>query len=256
MKKLILPSDWLLIVLAKTFDFFQEMSDPFDLLKNYYLLYHGYVPSRFRKANLYHLLWRNLRTGNIKKKVIKGKVYFELTSAGKNKLKRKYPLLSLQEQKWDGIWRIVIFDIEEENRWVRDLFRRKLKELSFGFFQKSVWISPHDFLKDFKEFLETHNLEDKAILIETKNFYVKDIKNLAVRLWKIDKINNLYIELYNDLLKFKSLKTYHDRVKLLNSLKKKIIYVYLKDPYLPKEFLPEDWVGDKVRKLVREMKIF
>lgn len=256
MKKLILPSDWLLIVLAKAVDFIQEIKNPLHLMENYYLTYYGYIPARFKKANLYHLLWRNLRTGNIKKKVIEGKVYFELTSVGKDKIVRKYPLLNLQNKRWDGKWRIVIFDIEEENKRVRDLFRRKLKELGFGGFQKSVWISPHDFLKDFKEFLENYNLQDKVVLIETKNFYVGDIKKLAVRLWHLDDINNLYRALYDNLLQIKSLKKLRDRVKLLNSLREEIIYVYLKDPYLPKDFLPDDWLGDEVKVLIKKMKIF
>lgn len=43
--------------------------------------------------------------------------------------------------KWDGCWRIVIFDIPERQRVVRDLFRRNLKNWGFKQVQKSVWAS-------------------------------------------------------------------------------------------------------------------
>jgi len=46
-------------------------------------------------------------------------------------------------QRWDKKWRLVIFDIPEKKRNVRDAFRRKLKELGFFEFQKSVFAYPY-----------------------------------------------------------------------------------------------------------------
>src|SRR3989344_7150077 len=46
------------------------------------------------------------------------------------------------QAKWDGLWRLVVFDISEENRKLRDLLRRKLRSLGFAMFQKSVWVTP------------------------------------------------------------------------------------------------------------------
>ena len=256
MKKIIRPSDWLLLGLAGFLDFIKEIRDPFNLLENYYRNFYGFVPLRFKKDNLYHLVWRNLKTGNIRKIIIKGKVYLELTSVGEEKIKGKYPILSLVKKSWDRIFRVVIYDIEEISRSVRELLRKKLKELGFGMFQKSVWISPYDFLGDFQEFLRTHHLTDKVVLIETKNLYVGNLKKLAKKVWKINKINGLYKSLYKALLAFKSLTKDDDRHQKLKSLRKRIIAVYLKDPFLPKEFLPENWLGEEVRKLVKELRIF
>lgn len=112
-----------------------------------------------------------MKTGNIEKKIIKGNVYLELTSSGWEKIRRRFPIFIFKNKEWDRIFRLVIYDIEEENKMIRDLFRKKIKQLGFGLVQKSVWVSPYDFLKDFQEFLETHNLEEKVILIETKKFY-------------------------------------------------------------------------------------
>ena len=124
MKKLIKPSDWLLLALAGLLDFIQDIKDPFDLFKNYYQDVYGAVPSRWQKVNFSHLIWRNVKIGNINKKVVKGKVYLEITSRGEKTVREKYPLLDLVNQAWDGKIRFAIYDIEEENKRVRELFRR------------------------------------------------------------------------------------------------------------------------------------
>lgn len=261
MKKLLSPSDWLLLGLGGFLDIIQEMKDPFNLISDYYSAIHGSVPHRYRKTNFYHLVWRNIRTGNIEKKIIDGVVYLQVTREGRSKITGKFPLLTLQRQRWDRKWRIVIFDIEEEQRSIRDSFRLKLKELGFGQLQKSVWLTPFDFLQDFKEFIEAKELSDKVAFIETKNLIVDNPKDLAERVWKLNIINDQYERLYFKLNEWrdstaKHLKKDNDRDKNLNELKNEAIRVLLKDPYLPKELLPPDWRGEQVKSLIKKLKIF
>lgn len=47
-------------------------------------------------------------------------------------------------RKWDGYWRIVIFDIPERRKQGREAFRSKLKQLGFYQLQKSCFIHPFD----------------------------------------------------------------------------------------------------------------
>ena len=53
--------------------------------------------------------------------------------------------------KWDGKWRIVVFDIAEEKRNKRDFLRRRLSWLGFRELQKSVWVFPYDVKKELEE---------------------------------------------------------------------------------------------------------
>jgi len=46
--------------------------------------------------------------------------------------------------KWDGKWRVVIFDIHEHKRKLRDQLRYELREFGFMKLQGSVWISPYE----------------------------------------------------------------------------------------------------------------
>lgn len=63
-----------------------------------------------------------------------------LTENGKKKLLRyKANEMSLKNtEKWDGIWRIVAFDIPEKLKVNRNSFNFKLKELGFIKYQNSV----------------------------------------------------------------------------------------------------------------------
>ncbi|NJK91183.1 MAG: hypothetical protein HC904_04710 [Blastochloris sp.] len=46
------------------------------------------------------------------------------------------------QNSWDGLWTLVLFDISEKERQLRDVFRRQLQAQHFGCLQKSLWISP------------------------------------------------------------------------------------------------------------------
>lgn len=44
---------------------------------------------------------------------------------------------------WDGKWRIVIFDVPEDHREIRDTIRATIKEWKFKKLQRSVFVTPH-----------------------------------------------------------------------------------------------------------------
>jgi len=52
--------------------------------------------------------------------------------------------MKIERKKWDGKWRIVVFDIPEKKKGVRNALRRKLKELGFYELQKSVFVFPYE----------------------------------------------------------------------------------------------------------------
>lgn len=52
-------------------------------------------------------------------------------------------LIHTIDKKRDGIWKIIIFDIPETKRQVRNVIRSKLVSLGFKKWQNSTWISPY-----------------------------------------------------------------------------------------------------------------
>jgi DNA-binding transcriptional regulator PaaX len=79
--------------------------------------------------------------GLIKKSIKFGRDVVELTKEGVKTLEF---ILPLRNQKWDGRWRVLIFDIPEHRRSVRTKIRNTLREKGFHRIQDSVWVIPYD----------------------------------------------------------------------------------------------------------------
>lgn len=73
-------------------------------------------------------------------------MYISLTQEGKRRAGRfQINALSIAKPKrWDGKWRIVIFDVRHKQRIKREALRGFLKRLGFYQLQKSVWVHPYD----------------------------------------------------------------------------------------------------------------
>jgi len=73
-----------------------------------------------------------------------GKVIFNLSDNGEKLAKRlKLKLELAKKWRWDGKWRILIFDVPEKIRGKRDFLRRELIDFGFYPLQKSVWVYPY-----------------------------------------------------------------------------------------------------------------
>jgi len=225
---------------------------------------YGWVPEQYKRHNFNHLVWRNIKTGYIEKIEKNGEVYIRLTSQGEKKITRDFPLILLQKRKWDKKWRVAIFDIQEINRGLRDNLRDKLKELGFGMLQKSVFISPHEILHDFSEFIKYSGLEQAIYVFETSNLAMGDPKALANKVWNLDILSEKYREIIEKIEDRYLIKTHdrgkilndtdrEDKIKLIKELREKYLVTILQDPFLPKELLPSDWLGDEAKKLIKKL---
>ncbi len=70
----------------------------------------------------------------------------EITEAGRRSLSIQLSRnqKTTKKRRWDGQYRLVIFDIPEYRKAVRDQLRRLVKDAGFLRLQNSVWISPYD----------------------------------------------------------------------------------------------------------------
>ncbi|MBM3250634.1 MAG: CRISPR-associated endonuclease Cas2 [Candidatus Nealsonbacteria bacterium] len=104
---------------------------------------------------------RNLyRSKLIKKKENPdGSCTIVLTEKGKLKaLTYHFEKMKVEGGKWDGEWRLVIFDIPENFRKGRDALRDKLKEIGFYELQKSVFVFPYECKSEIDFIIEFFNL--------------------------------------------------------------------------------------------------
>lgn len=74
-----------------------------------------------------------------------GTISIVLSEKGKERV-LKYHLETIKIKKplkWDGKWRLVMFDIPEARKQARDALRARLKQIGFLEFQKSAFIQPY-----------------------------------------------------------------------------------------------------------------
>jgi len=120
--------------------------------------------------------WRKINQGKNFKRSIKalydsklvkikkrknGTIIIVLTEKGKE-LALKYDMEKMRIKpvaKWDGKWRVVIFDIPEKQKGRRDALRFCLKKLNFYELQKSVWIFPFDCQKEIQRLTQVFEIE-------------------------------------------------------------------------------------------------
>ncbi len=98
----------------------------------------------FKEMTIRHSLWRLQKQGFVEKKGIT----YSLTEKGKALasyiLKRRNSI----GKKWDGKYRVVVFDVPEKEKNFRNWFRQELYLLNYKKLQKSVFVSKHPLTKD------------------------------------------------------------------------------------------------------------
>jgi len=102
----------------------------------------GLIPNKRQKEYVSSSASRMVEKGLLK---YNGKFY-ELTQSGRELMRRwEFTDFKLNKpKKWDGKWRIVIFDIPDKKRRVRDHLRYLFKSAGLRLLQESVWVYPYD----------------------------------------------------------------------------------------------------------------
>ncbi len=120
------------------------------------------------KRNLSKLIYRLKKAGFVTVKEIKGKKGVLITPKGAEKILQIKIKLTEKKKRSDGKWVMVVFDIPEKRRKIRDRLRSFLRSLGFQMFQKSIWISPYDVLEKVQKLAEKFYLEKsvRIFLIE------------------------------------------------------------------------------------------
>jgi len=161
--------------------------------------------------------------------------FLQLTSLGRKDLLKQFPLLEWRKKKWDGVWRVVMYDFPENKKSKRDSLRRLLKKLGFAQWQISVWVSPHPVIKELNDLLVEHELEDYCSVHESRRVVGSSDMLFAERIWKLSEINKRYKEVLKEF----------DENKRLDCLKE-----LMRDPFLPRELLPNDYLWESLMKRV------
>ena len=109
------------------------------------------------------------------------KKYYQLTEKGflklnEHQIKNNF---NLKQKRWDGHWRLVIFDVPEDKKYAREALRRRLKFFEFFPFQKSVFVFPYPCEKEIRALGEYFKINDRVEIIVTDYLGSRDRKSVV-----------------------------------------------------------------------------
>lgn len=91
-----------------------------------------------------------------------GSISLVLTPEGRRRVRQSEQKIIRIEKpaQWDGKWRIVLFDIPETKKSLRDIFRRHLQRIGFREFQKSVFIFPYECEQEIASLIKLYDAKE------------------------------------------------------------------------------------------------
>lgn len=202
------------------------------------------IPGYFEKYNLqviFSSLGRLVNRGWVARKIKRQLPVYSITIHGVNELNKTLGGLSEKEnQPWDRRWRLVIFDIPESKRKLRDQFRNFLRQLGFGQLKSSVWLSPWNKGEKVKPYIKRHHLGDIVTQFTTEpsedSYYCVQ---LAQQSWDWAGLEDKYREFIEDAER-QSRDLSNDAIARFKA--KRLVFRYAQivagDPCLPSDISP------------------
>ena len=94
-----------------------------------------------------------------------------LTKLGLKRVKEaEFNSIEIKPRPWDGLWRFLGFDIPEDERDKRFVFRQKLKALGFFHFQQSIFLLPYPCDSEINKITQYLEIEQCVHIITGSRF--------------------------------------------------------------------------------------
>lgn len=197
---------------------------------------------------------RMAKQGLLQSERVGNKSFYKLTERGLNRVdeaaKRIY---KLKPHEWDRKWRIVMYNIPEEKRQVRDELRKELQWSGFGNLSNGCWVSPNNHEKGIHLIISKYKVEEYVHLFLSEYKGPRADFVLVESCWPLAEIEEKYEEFIEEYSKkyiihqsiiqsgeMTDEECFIERAYLVHRYRK---FLFI-DPGLPKELLPERWSGN------------
>lgn len=157
LKEALLPPNW-----YRAKGLLETLWPSYFEIRDWYWEEYKEKKKRERFANLVYKLQKN---GYLKKLKVKDKSAIMLTPKALEKIFTIKIKMTERKSRKDKKWQMVLFDIPEEKKKERDLFRKALQYLGHKKLQKSIWVCPYDVLEETKDLIKRYKLEDCVELL-------------------------------------------------------------------------------------------
>jgi len=117
--------------------------------------------------------------------------YVSLTDKGKQRLRDVYmeDVMIAEPKTWDGLWRVVSFDIPRDKRNERYEFLEQLRRLGFVRSLQSMWVFPYPCTEQIYAIATLIGIEKNMMIFEAKT--TEDIHKKLIRNFKRTLIRHI-----------------------------------------------------------------
>lgn len=166
----------------------------------------------------------------------------------KGKLEIKTQLAFKKYGSWDSKWRLVIFDLPQDERKYRLQLVEKLTEIGFAPLSRGAYISPFPLLGIVEKMTNFWGIRQFVSIMTVEKI---DNEKNTLKIWKLDQINDQYIK----FIKMTERVQRHVRLWPIQAKKLEQTFadIFALDPHLPDELLPKDWQGKKAYAIFKEI---
>lgn len=147
---------------------------------------------------------------------------------------------------WDGLWRVVLFDVPQAQAKLRTRLRRALQSRRFGWLQNSVWLSPDPITAETLQ-LEKHRVSvENLVVIAGRPATGESDAELVAGAWDFSGLARLHAA-YLKLLRLRPAggrdARLADWATWAAAEQRAWREIVRHDPFLPEPLLPSDYAG-------------
>ncbi len=197
-----------------------------------------------------------LREGLIEKKdqgeeAGEGVSFYRLTEKGFYRLCLGFPSFRYLKDEWDGVWRIISYEIPEKKRHLRDRLRREMEGWGLGPWHRSFWMTAHPVISTLRDLIYGKEEAEYVQAFESTHMF-GDMEVMVEKIWGKNALEQTYRELF---------KEWHATLsKELTKEEKmrEVLYSYIKmlrtDPGLPPSLVGKKWISFEAFNIFREIR--
>jgi phenylacetic acid degradation operon negative regulatory protein len=196
------------------------------------------------------------RRGLIEARAVAGAAGYSLSPAGQQLLAEGDPrIFGRQPARLSDGWVLAVFSVPESERDKRHVLRSRLDQLGFGSAASGVWIAPQQLAEEARHRIGTLGLTDYVELFEGARMPITQLRVTVGQWWDLAGLAEVYngfcathepvMRRWSRQRRPDDAAAFADYMRVVDSWRK-IVY---RDPRLPAELLPADWVGNRAERI-------
>ncbi|RUS47197.1 PaaX family transcriptional regulator [Cohnella sp. AR92] len=190
---------------------------------------------------------------------------YSITESGRTYIRSINRKPELYSAAWEGTWHLVLLSFPESERKRRDQLRSDLLQTGLGLLYSGAYVSPWPYREELSELIHKHSAGQYVTVFYGKLEHGEITPNQAEKIWSLKEVARVYEEkrhwyeeqfvpLLIAALNNRSSTAFEayglELFNLFLTLGETINELYLIDPMLPPELLPDNW---RCRNILRQL---